>query len=99
MTTAHVIASSMNHPSPHHSGSGSNVVGVHYRVGKKIGEGSFGVIFEGPFITFGRVVPTVRLMRASHRDEFTQLSGCGHQIREWIGPSALKTAHFNSHQL
>lgn len=27
--------------------SSSNVVGVHYRVGKKIGEGSFGVIFEG----------------------------------------------------
>lgn len=26
--------------------SSSNVVGVHYRVGKKIGEGSFGVIFE-----------------------------------------------------
>jgi hypothetical protein len=25
----------------------SNVVGVHYRVRKKIGEGSFGVIFEG----------------------------------------------------
>ena len=25
----------------------SNVVGVHYRVGKKIGEGSFGVLFEG----------------------------------------------------
>lgn len=24
-----------------------NIVGVHYRVGKKIGEGSFGVIFEG----------------------------------------------------
>ncbi|TQS34041.1 hypothetical protein Golomagni_05593 [Golovinomyces magnicellulatus] len=27
--------------------SSSNVIGVHYRVGKKIGEGSFGVIFEG----------------------------------------------------
>lgn len=27
--------------------SSSNVVGVHYKVGKKIGEGSFGVIFEG----------------------------------------------------
>jgi casein kinase 1 len=27
--------------------SSSNVVGVHYRVGRKIGEGSFGVIFEG----------------------------------------------------
>lgn len=25
----------------------SNVVGVHYKVGKKIGEGSFGIIFEG----------------------------------------------------
>jgi hypothetical protein len=34
--------------SPHNmSSSSSNVVGVHYRVGKKIGEGSFGVIFEG----------------------------------------------------
>lgn len=30
-----------------HNNSSSNVVGVHYRVGKKIGEGSFGVIFEG----------------------------------------------------
>ncbi|VDC06608.1 unnamed protein product [Peniophora sp. CBMAI 1063] len=30
-----------------HSQSSANVVGVHYRVGKKIGEGSFGVIFEG----------------------------------------------------
>jgi casein kinase 1 len=25
----------------------SNVVGAHYGVGKKIGEGSFGIIFEG----------------------------------------------------
>lgn len=33
-----------SHGSNAHS---SNVVGVHYRVGKKIGEGSFGVIFEG----------------------------------------------------
>jgi len=31
----------------HGSSSTANVVGVHYRVGKKIGEGSFGVIFEG----------------------------------------------------
>ncbi|KZT11345.1 CK1/CK1/CK1-G protein kinase [Laetiporus sulphureus 93-53] len=29
------------------SASTANIVGVHYRVGKKIGEGSFGVIFEG----------------------------------------------------
>lgn len=30
-----------------HPSSTANIVGVHYRVGKKIGEGSFGVIFEG----------------------------------------------------
>jgi serine/threonine protein kinase len=37
-------ATHTTHGSNAHS---SNVVGVHYRVGKKIGEGSFGVIFEG----------------------------------------------------
>ena len=26
-----------------------NVVGVHFRVGRKIGEGSFGIIYEGTF--------------------------------------------------
>ncbi|PFH53192.1 hypothetical protein AMATHDRAFT_55689 [Amanita thiersii Skay4041] len=45
MTTPHVIASSSSHPSQ--SLTASNVVGGHYRVGKKIGEGSFGVVFEG----------------------------------------------------
>jgi len=30
-----------------HASSTANLVGIHYRVGKKIGEGSFGVIFEG----------------------------------------------------
>lgn len=25
----------------------ANIVGVHYRVGKKVGEGSFGVLYEG----------------------------------------------------
>ncbi|KAI8337511.1 kinase-like domain-containing protein [Chlamydoabsidia padenii] len=32
---------------PTASTSSHNVVGVHYKVGKKIGEGSFGVIYEG----------------------------------------------------
>lgn len=36
----------MSNPHTQHN-SASNVVGSHYRVGKKIGEGSFGVIFEG----------------------------------------------------
>ena len=44
--TTHVIASSSGHPS--HTGPTMNgVVGTHFRVGKKIGEGSFGVVFEG----------------------------------------------------
>ena len=38
---------SHSHPSP-----APNIVGVHYRVGKKIGEGSFGVIFEGACVCF-----------------------------------------------
>jgi casein kinase 1 len=33
--------------SSHSLHSSPNVVGVHYRVGRKIGEGSFGVIYEG----------------------------------------------------
>ncbi|CAM0142273.1 unnamed protein product [Umbelopsis sp. WA50703] len=36
-----------NSKSKSNSSTSSNVVGVHYRVGKKIGEGSFGVIYEG----------------------------------------------------
>jgi hypothetical protein len=38
--------------SAHTTSSTANVVGVHYRVGKKIGEGSFGVIFEGAFMLY-----------------------------------------------
>ena len=29
------------------STSANNVVGVHYKIGRKIGEGSFGIIYEG----------------------------------------------------
>ncbi|ODQ79201.1 hypothetical protein BABINDRAFT_171933 [Babjeviella inositovora NRRL Y-12698] len=44
-TAAAVAANSSAHSSAH---SGSlTVVGLHYKIGKKIGEGSFGVIFEG----------------------------------------------------
>ncbi|KAF6754541.1 kinase-like protein [Ephemerocybe angulata] len=48
MTTPHVIASSSSaHPAQ--STSSNGIVGNHYRVGKKIGEGSFGVVFEGQY--------------------------------------------------
>jgi len=42
------MSSQAHHASSSHSSSSSNVIGVHFRVGRKIGEGSFGVIFEGP---------------------------------------------------
>ncbi|KAG5337204.1 hypothetical protein C0989_010334 [Termitomyces sp. Mn162] len=45
MATPHVIASSSSHPSQ--SATSNGIVGNHFRVGKKIGEGSFGVVFEG----------------------------------------------------
>lgn len=38
-----------------HSG-GTAVIGSHYRVGKKIGEGSFGVVFEGTNLLNGNAV-------------------------------------------
>ncbi len=40
-----------SHKQGHSSGSSSShtstIVGSHYKIGKKIGEGSFGVIYEG----------------------------------------------------
>ena len=45
--------------------SSSNVVGVHYRVGKKIGEGSFGVIFEGTNLLNNQQV-AIKFVRIAH---------------------------------
>ena len=55
MTTPHVIASSSTHTSQPVTTTG--VVGNHFRVGKKIGEGSFGVVFEGIFLPCFLLVP------------------------------------------
>ncbi|KAG6328601.1 hypothetical protein ID866_10488, partial [Astraeus odoratus] len=52
MTTPHVASSS----SGYHSQSANAIVGGHYRVGKKIGEGSFGVVFEGTNLLNNRPV-------------------------------------------
>lgn len=60
--------------------SSSNVVGVHYRVGKKIGEGSFGVIFEGTnllnnqqvaikFVGFASILPYACRLTGSGTEE------------------------------
>ena len=49
--SASLVRTTMTETASHslQGSSSSNVVGVHYRVGKKIGEGSFGVIFQGSF--------------------------------------------------
>lgn len=47
--------------------SSSNVVGVHYRVGKKIGEGSFGVIFEGTNLLNNQQV-AIKFVRSTHNN-------------------------------
>jgi hypothetical protein len=31
----------------HDTNNSTNIVGVHYKIGKKLGEGSFGIIYEG----------------------------------------------------
>ena len=56
---------------PTMASSSSNVVGVHYKVGKKIGEGSFGVIFEGTNLLSNRQVAIkfVRLPPTASRYE------------------------------
>lgn len=68
--------------SQHHSSS-PNLVGGHYRVGRKIGEGSFGVIFEGTNLLNSQTVAIKFEPRKAEapqlRDEcrsYRILSGC-----------------------
>jgi len=51
-------------------------VGVHYRVGKKIGEGSFGVIFEGTNLLNNQQV-AIKFVRLSARRYLQRFYKCG----------------------
>ncbi|KAG5456627.1 MAG: hypothetical protein BJ554DRAFT_3580, partial [Olpidium bornovanus] len=80
--------------------SGSpNVVGVHYRVGRKIGEGSFGVIYEGTNLLNNLQVAIKFESRKSDapqlRDEYRTykiIAGCGESATFLL--SLCSTAHF-----
>ncbi|ONH70118.1 Casein kinase I 1 [Cyberlindnera fabianii] len=48
----------------------ANVIGIHYRVGKKIGEGSFGIIFEGVNLLNSQQVAIKFEPRPQLRDEY-----------------------------
>ena len=68
LSLGEISLSAYRHPIPiaTMASSSSNVVGVHYRVGKKIGEGSFGVIFEGTNLLNNQQV-AIKFVRASSR--------------------------------
>ncbi|KAI5961596.1 YCK2 [Candida pseudojiufengensis] len=51
--STNLVSSSSNSTATNNNNSNSSVVGLHYKIGKKIGEGSFGVIFEGTNIING----------------------------------------------
>jgi serine/threonine protein kinase len=59
--------------------SSSNVVGVHYRVGKKIGEGSFGVIFEGTNLLNNQQVAIKFVRSRTHPHSLAELLFLGEQ--------------------
>lgn len=70
------------------SSGSSNVVGVHYKVGKKIGEGSFGVIFEGELVTtifssVDRVLAGVLAYHLIHPDGHGCLFTCSQALAIW----------------
>lgn len=53
------MATTSTHHTTSGGGGGSSIVGGHYRVGKKIGEGSFGVVFEGQFSLHPKLPPAI----------------------------------------
>lgn len=84
MSAAAIAAAAASNPSMNASSSNNNsVVGLHYKIGKKIGEGSFGVLFEGSNIINGVAVAIKFEPRKTEapqlRDEYRtykHLQGC-----------------------
>lgn len=88
MSSAAVIAAATasqnpNNMSSANTSSNNSVVGLHYKIGKKIGEGSFGVLFEGSNIINGVAVAIKFEPRKTEapqlRDEYRtykHLQGC-----------------------
>jgi hypothetical protein len=79
--------------SSQHQSASPNLVGGHYRVGRKIGEGSFGVIFEGPFSLLCPPHPFLQLEPVFFdRDEPPQFTDRRYQIRQSKSASVLARA-------
>ncbi|KAJ1761565.1 Palmitoylated plasma membrane-bound casein kinase [Coemansia sp. RSA 2523] len=68
-----------------------NIVGVHYRVGKRIGEGSFGVIYEGTNLITNKLVAIKFEMRKS---EAPQLRDEYRSYRILAGETGIPDVHY-----
>lgn len=77
--------------------SSSNVVGVHYRVGKKIGEGSFGVLFEGTNLLNNQQV-AIKFVRsrATPRLGSTMFTSCRNLEKAMHPNYGMNTGHTRS---
>ncbi|PCH38192.1 CK1/CK1/CK1-G protein kinase [Wolfiporia cocos MD-104 SS10] len=81
----------------HSSSSTNSIVGSHYRVGKKIGEGSFGVIFEGTNLLNSQ---TVAIKFESKKAEAPQLRDECRSYRILAGcPGIPQIYHFGAEGL
>lgn len=82
--------SSQQQSSSSSSGNGQ-VVGLHYKIGKKIGEGSFGVIFEGTNLING--IP-VAIKFEPRKTEAPQLRDEYRTYMHLIGVPGIPTAYY-----
>lgn len=73
------------------SNGGGQVVGLHYKIGKKIGEGSFGVIFEGTNLING--IP-VAIKFEPRKTEAPQLRDEYRTYMHLIGVPGIPTAYY-----
>ncbi|CAO3690447.1 unnamed protein product [Rhizopus stolonifer] len=83
--------------SSHHSAQSttSTIVGVHYQVGKKLGEGSFGVIYEGLNLLNNQ---SVAIKFEPRRSEVPQLRDEYKTYKILAGTSGVPSAYYFGHE-
>ncbi|KAF9565376.1 kinase-like protein [Agrocybe pediades] len=93
MSTPHVIASSSAHSS--HVSPSNTIVGNQYKVGKKIGEGSFGVVFDGTCCYKINGPPTpVAIKYEPRKSDAPQLRDEFRSYRTLLGTPGVPQVHY-----
>lgn len=91
----------LNHSTPDRSSNHSNgssastMVGVHYQVGKKLGEGSFGVIYEGLNLLNNQ---SVAIKFEPRKSEVPQLRDEYRTYKILAGTSGVPSAYYFGHE-